>query len=170
MNEGTGASRRDADPGVPEALPRVLHMVGERLGPDTLDRIWIFPPLTRGRREWGLVAAGRKVGEPSGAAEDEGGAPGDRNTRRRSLFVAPYTAERTGRGLYLDMRLEEQGEAPVDRLPRIMDGVVRRAGDDLGDPREIEVAGDADRFEEFLEEFDPSLLEEPAQPLNESET
>jgi len=29
-----------------------------RLGPAAIDRLWIFPPLVRGRREWGLVAAG----------------------------------------------------------------------------------------------------------------
>lgn len=148
-------------------------MVGERLGPHTLDRIWIFPPLTRGRREWGLVAASRTVAGPDGGGEDEGAPPGERSSgevRQRSLFIAPYTAERTGRGLYLDMSLEEQGEAPVDRLPRIMDGVVRRAGDDLGDPREVDVACDPARLEELLGEFDPGLLEEPAQPLNQSQT
>lgn len=167
MRQDAGAVRRDADPGVPEALPRVLRMVGERLDPATLDRIWIFPPLVRGRREWGLVAASRKV-RPAAPAEET--TPPDATNVQRGLFIAPYTAERTGRGLYLDMKLEEQGEAPMDRLPRIMDGVVRRAGDELGDPREFDVACDPSRLDELMEEFDPALLEEPAQPLNQSET
>ena len=47
----------DAGPGVPEALPRTLAMVVARLGAERIDRLWIFPPLIRGRREWGLVAA-----------------------------------------------------------------------------------------------------------------
>jgi hypothetical protein len=134
-------------------------MLGERLGPETIDRLWIFPPLRRGRREWGLVAASR---EPSTAEDEEGS--------RRRLYVAPYAAERTGKALHLDMSLEEQGEAPPDRLPRIMTGVVVRSRDDLGDPREIEIEGRSDRFAELMEEFDPSLFEETAEPLQTTET
>lgn len=150
---------QDAGPGVPEALPRVLRMVGERLEPETIDRLWVFPPLVRGRREWGLVAVSRRVDPP-------GEEPGE----RRRLYTAPYAAERTGKGLYLDMALEEQGDAPPDRLPRVMTGVVLRSGGDLGDPREIVIGGSVDGFGELMDEFDPALLEESAEPLRASET
>jgi hypothetical protein len=140
---------QDAGPGVPEALPRTLRMIAARLGAATLDRLWIFPPLVRGRKEWGLVAVSRM------ATGDEDDAP-----ERRRLFTAPYTAERTGKGLTLEHRIVEQGAAPSDRFPRVMDGVVRRSADELGDPREIEVAGDTARFEAFMSEFDPGLFEE----------
>lgn len=134
-------------------------MVGERLDPGTIDRLWIFPPLVRGRREWGLVAASRRVESTP-----------DTDEARRRLYTAPYAAERTGRALHLDMQLEVQGEAPPDRLPRVMTGVVARSGDDLGDPREIEIDGSNDRFQELMDDFDPSLFEEAAQPLATSET
>ena len=135
---------RESGPGVPEALPRTLAMVGERLGADSLDRLWIFPPLVRGRRESGLVAASRFH-------------PVDEE--RRLLFTARYSAERTGKGLELDRRIEEQGESPPDRLPRVMVGVVRRSGDELGEAREVEIGGDPERFRALLAEFDPALYE-----------
>jgi hypothetical protein len=153
---------QDSDPGVPEALPRVLRLVGDRLDPVRIQRIWIFPPLVRGRREWGLVAASTRLG---GTGEKVG--EGD---VQRRLHTASYAAERTGKGLYLDVSLEAQGEAPSDRLPRVMEGVVRRSGDELGDPREVAIDGAPDRFRELMDDFDPSLFEESAEPLSASQT
>ena len=129
----------DAGPGVPEALPRTLAMLVDRLGVDRIDRLWIFPPLIRGRKEWGLVAA-------SVYTEDG---------ERRRLHTAPYTAERTGQGLQLTHDLQEQGEAPPDRLPRVMSGVVHRSPEELGEPREVVVEGSADPIAELMAEFSP---------------
>lgn len=130
-------------PGVPEALPRTLRELGRRLGPAVIDRIWIFPPLVRGRREWGLVAAGCF----------EGG-------EARRLVTARYTAERTGRGLFLDTRLLDEGVAPSDRLPRVMEGVVRRGPEPLGSPRTVDLGGGADAFESLMAGFPGDLFEE----------
>src|SRR5688572_15433948 len=115
-------------------------MLGEKVGVAELDRLWIFPPLIRGRREWGLVAASVYMG-----GQDE----------RRRLLSAPYVAERTGQGgLSVVHDLEEQGEAPADRLPRVMDGVVRRGGEEMGEPREVLIEGSAETFEELLKELE----------------
>ena len=132
----------DAGPGVPEALPRTLQELGRRLGPGEIDQLWIFPPLIKGRKEWGLVAAGCFAGEG-----------------RRRLITARYTAERTGTELRVDRGLAEEGIAPPDRLPHVMEGVVRRSEVDLGEPKVVEIGGDADRFESLMEEFDAVLLE-----------
>lgn len=140
--------KEEAGPGVPEALPRVLKMLDRRLGGGRMDRIWIFPPRIRGRREDGLVAVSVPVGEGGG----------------HRLFTAPYTAERTGRALYFDVSLTEEGEAPADRLPRVMTGVVERAEEDLGDPEEVVIEGDPARFDEMMAEFDAALFEEEAVP------
>jgi hypothetical protein len=113
-------------------------MVAERLGAESLDRLWIFPPRVRGRKEWGLVAVSRFHPD---AAE------------RRLLFTAPYTAERTGQGPVVESSLSEEGEAPPDRFPRVMDGVVRRGGEELGEPREVEIAGDPQRLMDLIEEL-----------------
>ena len=113
-------------------------MLAERLGAESLDRVWIFPPRVRGRKEWGLVAASRY--HPDSA-------------ERRLLFTAPYTAERTGQGPVVQSTLSEEGEAPPDRFPRVMTGVARRSGEELGEPREIEIGGDPGRLEDLIEEL-----------------
>ncbi len=133
------------DPGVPEAIPRTLQMVARRLGESEIDRLWVFPPLIVGRKERGLVAA---------SCFTEDGA--------RRLYTAPYTAERTGTGLSVENGIAEEGQAPPDRLVRVMQGVVRRSEIDLGEPRMVEIAGDPEKFMALLDEFDADLLEPAA--------
>jgi hypothetical protein len=139
---------RSEDPGVPEALPRTLAGVRERLGAEVVDRLWIFPPRRRGRRESGLVAVSVFLDDETREKKEE---------RRRLLTVA-YTAERTGRGLTVEPVFTQEGEAPPELLPRVMEGVVRRAGEGYGDPREVSIAGDPAGFGALLDEFDPALL------------
>ncbi len=134
---------RDGDePGVPEAIPRTLQMMARRLGESEIDRLWVFPPLIVGRTERGLVAV---------SCFTEDGA--------RRLYTAPYSAERTGTSLSVENGIAEEGRAPPDRLPRVMQGVVRRSQMDLGEPRMIEIAGDPDKLRALLDEFDADLLE-----------
>jgi hypothetical protein len=118
----------------------------------TVDRVWIFPPLVRGRREWGLVAVScftrRDDSSPTSGSFDED---------RRRLYTASYSAERTGTGLVITPVLAEEGVAPLDRLPRVMDGVVRRSGDARGDPREVAIVGDVETFEELVTELEFAL-------------
>jgi hypothetical protein len=133
---------RVEDPGVPEALPRTLQLIRDRLDPDRMDRLWVFPPLKRGRRERGVVAVSLLM-----AGEE----------RRRLLTVA-YSAERSGRSLSVDHSFHEEGDAPPEFLPRVMEGVVRRAGEGHGDPREVAIEGAREHFEALMEEFDPDLL------------
>ena len=142
MTERSGADR-STDPGVPEALPRVLIRLRERLGVPSLDRLWIFPPTRRGRREQGLVVVSEFLdGE-----------------ERRGLITVSYTAEHTGSGVTVEPTFTEQGEAPPDRLPGVMQGVVQRVGDTQGDPRVVEIDGSAEKYEGLLEEFDEELLQ-----------
>ncbi len=134
-------------PGVPEALPRTIREVGRRLGAGGIDRIWIFPPLIEGRREWGLVAA-------SCYAEGES----------RRIVTAPYQARRTGKGLFLDWKVREQGTATADRIGRVMDGAARRGPAPLGAPRVVEIGGDeaalAALMATFVEERPGDLFRE----------
>ena len=130
------------DPGVPEAIPRTLQMMARRLGESEIDRLWVFPPLIVGRREWGLGAA---------SCFTEDGA--------RRLYTAPYAAERTGTSLSVENGIAEEGQAPPDRLAQVMQGVVRRSEIDLGEPRVVEIAGDSEKLRALLDEFDADLLE-----------
>ncbi|MDH5590320.1 MAG: hypothetical protein OEZ65_08805 [Gemmatimonadota bacterium] len=135
--------RGNQDPGVPEGLPRALLHLRSRLGVETLDRLWIFPPIRRGRKESGLVAAGFRT-------DDED---------RRRLVTVSYVAERTGVALVVEPTITPEGDAPPEAFPRIMLGVVRRLGDEgKGEPREVEIDGSDEAFTRLMEEFDSALL------------
>jgi hypothetical protein len=125
------------DSPVPEAVGRLLASLGKRVGIESLDRIWIFPPLIRGRKEWGLIAVSCVTEDPS----------------QRHLVTGRYSAELTGRGMEFDEEFLTEGVAPPDRLHLVMDGVVRRSDLQLGVPREKEIGGDADAWEALLLEY-----------------
>lgn len=136
------------DPGVPEALPRVVLLLGRRLGAKALDRLWLFPPLCQGRRESGLIAASCYVSEDGG-----------RNRRR--VVTASYRAEMSGGGLTVEPLLREEGMAPAEVLHRVVHGVRLRSGLELGEPREVEVGGSVEALDELMTEFQGLLPEEP---------
>lgn len=138
----------DRDPGVPQALPRVVHLLGIRLGAEALDRIWLFPPLKQGRRESGLVAASCFID-----ARDEDG--------RRRVVTASYRAEVSGTGFRVEPLLREEGLAPAAILHRVVRGVLVRSGLELGEPREVELGGSPEALSELMDEFDVEIEEEP---------
>ena len=69
-----------------------------------------------------------------------------------------YNAEHTGKGVTVEPAFTREGEAPPDRFPGVMRGVVRRGGEEKGEPREVEIDGSSERFEELMEEFDGDFL------------
>ena len=138
-------TKKSSDPGVPEALPRTLIRLRERLGVESIDRLWIFPPVRKGRREQGLVAV-------STYQDDD---------ERRIMVTVAYNAEHTGKGITVEPSFTQEGFAPADRFPPVMQGVVRRSGEGSGEPREVEIAASAERFEELMEEYDEVFLEAP---------
>lgn len=119
----------------PEAVGRLLVMLGRRVGQDSIDRLWIFPPLVKGRREWGLVAVSCLTDDPS----------------RRTLITARYTAELTGSGVHFEPTFISEGDAPPDRLPGVMDGVVRRSDLPLGTPLVVDIEGIPANFHALVE-------------------
>jgi len=121
----------------PEAVGRLLVMLGRRVGQDSIDRLWIFPPLVKGRKEWGLVAVSCLTPYPS----------------RRTLVTARYMAELTGSGVTFESSFISEGEAPPDRLPVVMDGVVRRSDLPLGIPRVVDIGGIPANFHALLQEW-----------------
>ena len=71
-------------------------------------------------------------------------------------------ADVKGLDLTVDHTFHEEGEAPPELLPRVMEGVVRRGGDEKGEPRAVEIERSAERYEELLGEFDAPFLREEA--------
>jgi len=124
-------------PGVPEARARALSELGERIGAEEIDRIWIFPPIVRGRRERGLLALSLyREGSPN-----------------RSLMSLRYIAELTGRGVEYTSDLVDEGDVTADRLPRVIAGVARRSEDTVtGDPRLVKIEGSSDQLSLLLAE------------------
>ena len=55
--------------------------------------------------------------------------------------------------------MSEEGDAPPELLPRVMEGVVRRAGQEHGDPRQVEIEGEVAAFQALMDEFEPGLAE-----------
>lgn len=118
-------------------MGRLLDRMAGRVGAERMDRIWVFPPLVRERREWGLVAMSCRTEDPE----------------VRELITGRYLAELTGQGIVFESEVATEGRAPPDRLPRIMDGVVRRSKLELEVPREAEVGGDPERLQALLLEY-----------------
>jgi hypothetical protein len=146
MKESNPSSRANPAASVgPEAMGRLLELLEKRVGANSMDRIWIFPPLVKGRKEWGLVAV-------TCLTEDES---------QRSLITGRYTAELTGTGLVFDSEFSLEGLAPSGRFPRVMDGVTRRSDLQLGVPQEVEIHGEPDRFRDLLKLYES---EEPVIP------
>lgn len=136
-------TRKQDDPGVPEALPRTLIRVRDRIGVEVIDRLWIFPPACRGRREQGLVAVSTF----------------QQGQERRSMITVAYNAEHTGKGITVEPTFTMEGAAPAETFPPVMQGVVRRSGDGAEEPREVLIDGAASRFEELMEEYDDVFIE-----------
>ena len=126
------------DPGVPEALPRVLIRVRDHFGSELIDRLWLFPPVRRGRREQGLVAVSTFL---------EG-------QERRAMVTVAYTAEHSGAGGSIETSFTQEGEAFPERFPAVMLGVVNRTRETPGEAREVEISGSGQKFEELMEDFD----------------
>ncbi|MCH2654690.1 MAG: hypothetical protein MK117_09215 [Gemmatimonadetes bacterium] len=126
------------DPGVPEALPRVLIRVRDHFGSELIDRLWLFPPVRRARREQGLVAVSTFL---------EG-------QQRRAMVTVAYTAEHSGAGVSIETCFTQEGEAFPDRFPAVMLGVVNRTKETPGEAREVEISGSGQKFEELMEGFD----------------
>ena len=126
------------DPGVPEALPRVLIRVRDHFGSELIDRLWLFPPVRRGRREQGLVAVSTFL---------EG-------QQRRAMVTVAYTAEHSGAGVSIETWFTQEGEALPERFPAVMLGVVNRTKETPGEAREVEISGSGQKFEELMEGFD----------------
>jgi hypothetical protein len=134
---------KSSDPGVPEALPRTLIRLRDRLGVEEIERLWIFPPVRNGRRERGLITVSTY----------------QRGEDRRSMITVAYVAEHTGKGVTVEPSFTMEGAATPDRFPRVMQGVVRRGGVEKGEPQEVEIDGSPQRFEALLEEYDEQFLE-----------
>ncbi len=136
-----------------EAYRTVLDPLDRRLGAVGIDRLWAFPP----REVRGVPAALIVV---SAYAEQT-----DRRRLVTARLVVDPPQEDGPRRRAAGSRVEvaEQGEVPRERVPRLLDGVLRRLGEDPGEaaPATFEIGGDARRWEAMRADLAAERLDTP---------
>jgi hypothetical protein len=134
------------DPGALHALlERVLH----EMPVDVVDYVWIFPA----RR----IAVGESFVVVVGAFDDD--------PARRRVITARFTVARNRKGVAtVNARFDEHGAAPSDAVPRIVQGVLRRLGEDLeAEPRAEQIGGSSERWDALIVELGGRPRKEPPQ-------
>lgn len=123
----------EPDEGAPHAL---LERVAAQYPPEILDEVWIFPT----RRAAGVESTVVVV-----AAHGE-------DPERRRVATAHFSVTRDKKGKpTVDARFEEHALAPAGALGRIVDGVLRRLGDELAAPPRAErIERDLDRWSALI--------------------
>ena len=135
----------------PGALHALLERVSAHVDVSLIQDIWIFPP----RR----IAIGESIVVVVGASgEDE---------ERRRVITAHFTVARNRKGAAtVTARFDEHGTAPHAAVPRIVQGVLRRLGEDTEAlPREEVITGSRDRWDALMVELGgrpPQAEPEPA--------
>jgi hypothetical protein len=132
----TGWANIGDDPG---ALHALIERIPEHAPVATIDYIWLFPA----RR----IAIGESVVVVIGAFDDD--------PERRRVATAHFTVARNRKGAAtVTARFDEHGSAPVAAVPRIVQGVLRRLGEDAeASPREEQIDGDVARWDELIVEL-----------------
>jgi hypothetical protein len=159
-----------SDPLLSEALQLLLRELTTRFPPEIVDGIWVFAPREIAGRESGLVVLTLTevpaASVTKGAAESTiaGAAPSTTEPEaprmtepaaaskddRRQLVTWRYEATRERGKLRRVDTITEQGRAPRDRIPRLIEGVLARLGEAAETPLVHAIAGDPGRWGEFL--------------------
>ena len=131
----------------PGALHALIERIPEHVPVARIDYLWLFPA----RR----VAVGESIVVVIGAfAEDP---------ERRHVSTAHFTVSRNRKGAAtVNARFDEHGSAPVAAVPRIVQGVLRRLGEDTeASPREEQIDGEQDRWDALIVELGGPPRTEP---------
>jgi hypothetical protein len=128
-------------------MAAALAAAAERIPPERVDAVWLFPARQLGARESGLAVLSLF------AEEDE-------RRRTRTIYTLHYVLEPPApraRPVRVD-ELEEQGTVPLDRIDRIIEGVLRRL--DVPETPDVrETGGDAGAWVELLAELGGMVLD-----------
>ena len=133
------------------ALHALLQRLSAELPVREIDQLWLFPTRRAGGIESTVVVA---------AAFDADDAD------RRTVITAHFTVTRDKKGrAQVSDRMLEHGVAPDSAVPRVVEGVLRRLGDEVGKeaPRHVELGGDADAWWSLIEELGGTRPVEPSE-------
>lgn len=100
-------------PGLGPGWTRVAEVLANRVEPEDIEGIWLFAPVRREEREWGVAVI-------ACCTDDE----------RRRIFTASYMiVVRGGEKGHGKVAVEEVGESPATVLEDVIRGVRDRAGE-----------------------------------------
>jgi hypothetical protein len=131
---------------VDATLAAALGALAQRLPPERVDAVWLFPARQLGARESGLAVL-------STFAE------GDEARRTRTIHTLHYVTEPRPKGPPArEDALAEVGTVPVDRVGRIIEGVLHRL--DVPETPDVrETGGDARAWAALLAELAGVVLD-----------
>jgi hypothetical protein len=87
-----------------------------------VEEVWAFPPLRREGREYGVAVIARRL-------------DADRRVVYRARYVLQLKGPERGKAWF---QVEETAEAPAELLPRVLEGVRRRA-DEAGEAEQVDL-------------------------------
>jgi hypothetical protein len=118
------------------ALHALVEQIRDHVAVANIDYLWLFPPRK--------VAAGESIVMVIGAFDDD--------ADRRRVSTAHFTVSRNRKGAAtVNLHYDEHGSAPVSAVPRIVQGVLRRLGEDSeASPREELIGGDRTRWDALI--------------------
>jgi hypothetical protein len=118
------------------ALPALLERVSRRLPIDTIDEVWILPTRRAAGTESTVIVV----------------ATFDDDPQRRCVNTAHFTATRDKKGqATVHQKMDQHAIAPAASVARVVEGVLRRVGDDLTLPLAESIAGDPERWSALLQ-------------------
>ena len=120
-----------------EAARQLLRELPATVPVARIDRVWLFAPREVAGKESGLLVLSLL---PEG--EEDGS--------QRRVVTIRYEAERTRGRLRRTDTVAEQGSAPAERIPRLIEGVLRRLRDEAAEPVTHAIGGVPDRWHAWL--------------------
>jgi len=106
-----------------DGLARLLDLVAERMPREEVESVWSFPGVRREGREYGVAVICRRAAE-------------GRHVVYRARWILHVKGQDRGKA---QLEVLETAEAPADMLPRVLEGVRRRA-DEAGEAEPVDLA------------------------------
>ena len=120
------------------AIPALLDRMTTAVPFESIDELWLFPTRRIAGVESTVIVLALYTDQPD----------------RRRVATAHFKATRNKRGeAKVETDLRDHAIAPADRLTRVIDGVLRRLGDDLATtpPKSARISGQEDRWLALVE-------------------
>ena len=132
------------------SIASLVERLATQIDVTTVDQLWLFPT----RRVAGVESTVFVLSM-------------DDQEDQRRVITAHVRATRNKRGEpTIETRLDEQATLSADRIPRVIDGVLKRLGDDFATPPSTaRIDGSAERWQQLI---DVLMTVKAAEPLPET--